>query len=63
MRTEGCTAWLEQREPPLKLSTVKTYVRDAKRIEKHYGDLDDPQVPRVPGYALIRGHAPPKQPR
>ncbi len=109
MRTDGYRAWLEQREPSLKLKTVKTLITDAKRVEKNYGDLDElygkdrpagvlrelrysaddarrkapnpskipvpnpmslsslrndhQEVPRVPGYALSRGHAPPRRPR
>jgi hypothetical protein len=41
MRTDGYRAWLEQREPPLKLKTVKQLITDAKRVEENYGDLDE----------------------
>ena len=41
MQTDGYRAWLGQREPPLKLKTVNQLVTDAKRVEKHYGDLDE----------------------
>lgn len=36
MRTNGYKAWLEQRG----LLSVGTYVSDAKRVERYYGDLD-----------------------
>ena len=39
LRTEDFRAWLEQ--SGLERSTVDTYVSDAKRVEKHYGDLDE----------------------
>ena len=38
MQTDIFRAWLEQR--PIKKSTVRTYVTDAKRIECCYEDLD-----------------------
>ena len=41
MQTDGYRAWLERREPPLKPNTVGTLVTDAKRVERHYGDLDE----------------------
>ena len=41
MLTDGYRAWLERREPPLKPNTVRTLVTDARRVEKHYGDLDE----------------------
>ena len=38
-------AWLNKQEKrgggPYAASTVRTYVRDAKRVEEHYEDLDD----------------------
>ena len=40
MQTDGFRAWLEQREPRLAQASVKTLIADAKRVEKHYGDLD-----------------------
>ena len=39
MQTSGYRAWLEQRG--LVKSSVGTYVSDAKRVEDHYGDLDE----------------------
>ena len=39
MRTEPFRAWLEQ--SGLERSTVDSYASDAKRVEKHYGDLDE----------------------
>ena len=40
MQTTDFRAWLEQRKPELKQSTVNTLVTDAKRVERYYGDLD-----------------------
>ena len=39
MDTQGFRAWLEQRD--LRESTVRTWLTDAKRVEKDYGDLDE----------------------
>ena len=39
MQTSGYRAWLEQRG--LAKSSADTYVSDAKRVERHYGDLDE----------------------
>ena len=39
MQTSGYRAWLEQRG--LEKASVATYVSDAKRVERHYGDLDE----------------------
>ena len=39
MQISSYRAWLEQRG--LKKSSVDTYVTDAKRVEHHYGDLDE----------------------
>ena len=39
LQTNGYRAWLEQRD--LARSSIGTYVSDAKRVERHYGDLDE----------------------
>ena len=39
MQTSSYRTWLEQRG--LGKSSVDTYVSDAKRVERHYGDLDE----------------------
>ena len=39
MQTSGYRAWLEQRG--VAKSTGDTYVSDAKRVERYYGDLDE----------------------
>ena len=39
MQASGYRAWLESRG--LAKSSIDTYVSDAKRVERHYGDLDD----------------------
>lgn len=39
MQTLGYKAWLNQRG--LAKSSVRTYVTDAKRVERYYGDLDE----------------------
>ena len=39
MRETGYGAWREQRG--LAKSSVGTFVSDAKRVEHHYGDLDE----------------------
>ena len=39
MQTSSYRAWLEQRG--LAKSSADTYVSDAKRVERHYGDLDE----------------------
>lgn len=41
MDDEGYRRWLGQRRPKLKQSSIDTYVRDARRVEKCCGDLDD----------------------
>lgn len=38
MNTHGFKEWLEQRG--LKKNAVSTYLTDARRVERHYGDLD-----------------------
>ena len=39
MQTSSYGAWLEQRG--LAKSSADTYVLDARRVERHYGDLDE----------------------
>ena len=39
MQASGYRAWLESRG--LAKSSIDTYVSDAKRVERHYGDLDE----------------------
>lgn len=39
MQSSGYRAWLKQRD--LAQSSIGTYVSDARRVEKHYGDLDE----------------------
>ena len=39
MQSNGYRAWLKQRN--LAQSSIGTYVSDARRVEKHYGDLDE----------------------
>lgn len=39
MQTDTYKAWLEQRG--LAQSSADTYISDAKRVERHYGDLDE----------------------
>ena len=39
MQTSGYRAWLERRG--IAKSSVDTYVTDAKRVERYYGDLDE----------------------
>ena len=41
MQIDGYRAWLEQRQPSLAQSSINTLVTDAKRVERHYGDLDE----------------------
>ena len=39
MQTDSFRSWLQPRG--LAPSTVSTYISDAKRVERHYGDLDE----------------------
>ena len=44
MKKTGFGKWLETQEKrgggPYAQTTIKTYIRDAERVEEHYGDVD-----------------------
>ena len=45
MKKSGFGKWLETQEKrgggPYAQRTITTYIRDAQRVEEHYGDLDE----------------------